>query len=209
MSNPRFYFEMFGFFPTSKESARERDILNLAENKVDAWLKTSELHAGNARWRYHDIGVFAQDEAKQMFADTSTDEELKKLLPTTEACETFIKAIIFAKISDNNGKFLEEKHVRGSWGGAVPSMTTYRYETGERGGGGGGGGGGNGSSYFRVVPSRREESFPLRREHVLPMRGGRGGSRGMGRFQHHHRLESGEGAYKRARNVTEENEQDY
>jgi hypothetical protein len=202
MSNPRFYFEMFGFFPTSKESQREREILILAENKIEAWLASSELHAGNARWRYHDIGVFAEDEAKHMFEDTSKDEELKKLLPTIEACETFIKAVIFAKISENNQKFLGEKQIRGSWGGGgvagVPSMASARME-----------GGGGGGTYFRQVPLRDE--FPVARRGVgMPMRGVGRGRGGLVRH-HHHRADFAE-IYphpKRGRHVIEDNEQEY
>lgn len=202
MSNPRFYFDMFGFFPTSKESSREREILHLAENKIETWLKTSELHAGNARWRYHDIGIFAEDEAKTMFEDTSKDEELKKLLPSIEACETFIKAVIFGKISEINQKFLAEKQMRGTWGGGggggVPSMVPSRYESG---------GYGESGTYFRPSIHRREEGIEFRRGYVMPMRGGGRGGRGGGGMvrHHHHRSDISEYPHaKRARHVNEE-----
>jgi hypothetical protein len=124
-SNPKYAFDMFGFFLTARDSIRQRQILPLVESKVNEFLQENKVHAGNARDNYGKIGNFCTTEAEYLFAETEGDKEVRALLPSIEACHAFLYATLYKTISEKNRSFLEKK---------------ARTETLIAGGGGGGGG---------------------------------------------------------------------
>ena len=165
-SNPKFAFDMFGFFLTSRDSIRQRQILPLVETKINEFLHENKVHAGNARDNYGKIGTFCTTEAEYLFTETEGDKEVRALLPSIEACHAFIYACLFKTISEKNRSFLEKKArtemlISGGGGGGgggggefIPPLSAGAPYKNSGGGGGGGYGG-----YFRDRMTRTTATY--------------------------------------------------
>lgn len=96
------YRTTFGFYPTNKNDASEWNIYCNATQRAEFWLKTKNVHSGNVRFMMHDIYKYAWTESASLYDYARTVRNLNKLLPSSEACHSYIMTIIFSLISDDS-----------------------------------------------------------------------------------------------------------
>jgi hypothetical protein len=92
-----------GFYPTSKD-AEEMSIFTSVYERSKLFAYTRGLHAGNARSCYHDMAQFSFDESHALFEYAKTYPQFFSLLPTIQACQSFILSVLLASIAEDDAK---------------------------------------------------------------------------------------------------------
>lgn len=111
-SGSRHFKKALGFFPTEKNARAEMDVYQKLHKRTMDWLKKEYIHSGNVKDYFHDIHFFAAKEAEELYGYALEIKDLEKLLPTKEACNTYIMSVIFGLISEEHASMhLEPAHV--------------------------------------------------------------------------------------------------
>lgn len=101
-SGSRHFKKALGFFPTEKNARAEMDVYQKLHKRTIEWLKSEYIHSGNVKDYFHDIHFFAAKEAEELYGYALEIKDLEKLLPTKEACNTYIMSVIFGLISEEH-----------------------------------------------------------------------------------------------------------
>jgi hypothetical protein len=103
----RAYRTALGFYPTAKDQA-EFSIFNNCHERVVGFLRTKGIHAGNARSHHHEMAQFSFDESHALFEYARAYPQFYTLLPTIQACQSFIFTVLIATIAEQDR--LHQKH---------------------------------------------------------------------------------------------------
>lgn len=101
-SGSRHFKKALGWFPTAKNDRAEMEVYKKVHARSMEWLKKEYIHSGNVKDYFHDMHVFSQLEAEALYDYASSIKDLEKLLPTKEACNTYVMSVILALISEEH-----------------------------------------------------------------------------------------------------------
>ena len=95
------YRQTFGFFPTEKDNAAEIIVFQKVRERAASWIHHVKFHSGNAKNRHHDMYMYCFGESRLLFDYALRRREVQKLLPSVEACHSFIYTVLLGMISEN------------------------------------------------------------------------------------------------------------
>jgi hypothetical protein len=105
----RSYRDALGFYPTSNGDGCEMDIFIRIKERAFSFLKSRDIHSGNARVRMQDLYGFVWEETPQVFAYARSSPALARLLPSNEAAHSYIYSILFSLIAEDSRRYEESK----------------------------------------------------------------------------------------------------
>lgn len=101
-SSARHFRDALGFFPTAapKDAAAEWDVYCRVHERTVGWLRSHGLNSSVARGCMHELCRFAWEESRPLFEHARGNGALVRLLPSPEACHSFVLAIALSLVSE-------------------------------------------------------------------------------------------------------------
>jgi hypothetical protein len=107
VASARSYRTAFGFYPTTKDDSAEFLMYSKVVERTNDWMRKDRVHSGNVRHMMHEVYKFAWRESAALSDYAGQVSALRRLLPTIEACHSYITTVVFSLISEESRKNYE------------------------------------------------------------------------------------------------------